>query len=149
MVESIEAVSFRKIEYTDLNAKQKENFNYAKISAILADYGYITLRLSDDWLGADFIAKHIHDGTTLNVQLKSRLTFDKKYESKDLYIAFPYADEWYLYPHDELLRIVLESGIGETSSWLEKGGYSMPQPSREMQALLQKYKICGGTNPVE
>jgi hypothetical protein len=45
---------------------------------VLADYCYVTLRLSDDWNGADFIAQHM-DGSVLRVQLKSRLSFFKRY----------------------------------------------------------------------
>ena len=52
--------SFKKILYSKLNARQQENYNYQKASAILADYGFNTLRLSDDWQGADFIAIHIN-----------------------------------------------------------------------------------------
>jgi hypothetical protein len=46
----------KKVLYSRLNARQKENFNFQKVSAILADYGFVTLWLSDDWQGADFIA---------------------------------------------------------------------------------------------
>jgi hypothetical protein len=76
------------IEYSNLNSRQKENYNYQKISAVLADYGFITHRLTDDWQGADFIAQHFDGKTFLKVQLKGRLTFDKKYLGKDIYIAF-------------------------------------------------------------
>ena len=95
-------MKLEKVKYSDLNARQKENFNFQKVSAVLADYGFVTLRLSDDWQGADFIALHT-SGNVLRVQLKSRLTFDKKYSDKGLYVAFGDGDAWYLYPHDELL----------------------------------------------
>jgi hypothetical protein len=29
------------------------------VSAVLADYGFMTMRLRDDWQGADFIAQHV------------------------------------------------------------------------------------------
>ena len=45
-----------KIKYEDLNARQKETYNFQIVSALFADYGYTTIKLSDDWLGADFIA---------------------------------------------------------------------------------------------
>jgi hypothetical protein len=64
---------FPKVAYSDLSARQKENFNFQKISAVLADYGFATIRLSDDWNGADFLALH-RDGETLKIQLKGRLT---------------------------------------------------------------------------
>jgi hypothetical protein len=33
-------ISLRKVEYSKLNARQKENYNFLKLSAVLADYGY-------------------------------------------------------------------------------------------------------------
>lgn len=74
---------FKKIAYENLNARQKESYNFQKFSAVLADYGYITIKLSDDWHGADSIAQHL-SGETLKVQLKGRLSFYKKYQDKDL-----------------------------------------------------------------
>lgn len=60
-------MQLKKIAYTRLHARQKENFNYQKLSAVLADYGFVTLRLSDDWQGADFIAQHIDGKQFLRV----------------------------------------------------------------------------------
>ncbi len=140
------ALSLKKISYSRLNARQKENFNFLKVSAVLADYGYMTMRLSDDWQGADFIAQHIDGGTFLKVQLKSRLAFGTKYKGKDLYVAFFGGGNWYLYPHDELLEQVLkQTGIGTTVSWTERGGYSFSKLSKRMRELLNPYKICAGT----
>jgi len=136
------AITLKKIEYCNLNPKQKENYNFLKISAVLADYGFMTMRLSDDWQGADFIAQHIDGETFLKVQLKGRLSFETKYTGKNLYVAFCSKGEWYLYPHDELLNRVLgETNVGETRSWVERGGYSFPVLSEQMQELLQPYKI--------
>ncbi len=141
-------MEFKKVEYQELNARQKENFNFQKVSAILADYGFVTLRLSDDWKGADFIALHI-DGKDIRVQLKSRLAFYKKYEGKDLYVAFGYGDAWYLYPHDELLaKIDKTKNIRSTPSWCEDGGYSFPRLSKEIQDLIELYLISGNTKPL-
>ncbi len=82
------ALQLMHIRYTELNARQQENYNFQKVSAVLADYGFATLRLTDDWQGADFIAQHIDGETFLKVQLKGRLTFNKKYLGKGLYVAF-------------------------------------------------------------
>jgi len=46
---------FDRIDYKTLNSRQKENCNFQKVSAALADYGFVTLRLSDDWQGADLL----------------------------------------------------------------------------------------------
>ncbi len=52
-------LNLKKVSYNDLNSRQKENYNYAHVTAVLADYGFTTMRLTDDWQGADFIAQHI------------------------------------------------------------------------------------------
>jgi hypothetical protein len=67
--------------------------------------------------------------TFLKVQLKGRLTFDKKYIGRDLHICFPNREEWFVYPHDEFLKTVLAgTNIAETSSWKDGGGYSLLSP---------------------
>ena len=45
-------MEFIKVKYNELNAKQKENFNYHKVASSLADYGYDSMRLNNDWQGA-------------------------------------------------------------------------------------------------
>ena len=137
-------MELKKIEYCNLNARQKENYNFQKISALLADYGFATIRLSDDWNGADFLALHIDGVTTLKVQLKPRLTFGKKYVGKDLWICFPSSDHWYLYPHDKLLEKVLkETTLGESQSWIEAGLYSFNRLGRNATIWLEAHRING------
>jgi uncharacterized protein (DUF433 family) len=127
-----------------LNPKQQESYNFQKVSAVLADFGYTTIKLSDDWNGADFIALH-HDGKSFNVQLKGRLTFAKKYKNKNLWLCFPDGADWYLYPHDILLEQVLPA-IKDSKSWggdeeKEKGGYSFPSLSPNLKELLSPYNL--------
>lgn len=137
-----------KIAYSDLNARQKENFNFQKVSAVLAEYGFVTFRLSDDWQGADFIALHV-TGEVLRVQLKSRLAFYRKYENKGLHVAFSDGEAWYLYPHDELLAKILQTTrIGSTLSWQKRDGYSFAGLSRPVRKLLEAYRISGDTRPL-
>ena len=101
-------MKLERVEYENLNARQKENFNFQKVSSVLADFGYTTLRLSDDWQGADFIAQD-KDGTTfLKVQLKGRLTFAEKYRGKEIFVCFRDKSDWYLFDHDSLLEMALE-----------------------------------------
>lgn len=104
---------FKPVSYEDLNAKQKELFNFQKVAARLADYGFNCIKLSDDWQGADFLAYHINGTTTLKVQLKSRATIKHKYRGKDIWIAFPHKGDWYLIEHDRLVE-----KAGECTPWL-------------------------------
>ena len=133
---------FKRTPYADLNARQKESFNFQKISAALADFGFATMRLSDDWRGADFIAQHMDGTTFLKVQLKGRLTFAKKYAGRDIHVCFRSGDDWFIYPHDELLPLV--TGIGDfstTDSWRKGGVYSFPRLSPKLRKLLEPYRL--------
>jgi hypothetical protein len=135
-------ISFQKIAYKDLDARQKETYNFQKLSAVLAEFGYLTIRLSDDWNGADFIAQHFKTKEFLKVQLKSRLTFDKKYRDKELYICFKDGDhgDWYIYNHEELLDMV-PGQIGESKTWTADKPYHFPALSIQMRKLLEPYCI--------
>ena len=134
-------VTFKKVVYGKLNSKQQENYNFQKVAAHLADYGYNCLRLSDDWQGADFIACHIDGNRFLKVQLKGRLTIEKKYIGKDIYVAFCHKDTWYAYPHDEMMNLLLSNEkTKKSSSWI-KGGYSWPHLSVANLKMLEPYKI--------
>ncbi len=139
-------LDFIRVRYDELNSRQKENYNFMKVSAVLAEYGFVTMRVTDDWQGADFIAQHIK-GVFLRVQLKSRLTFDQKYRDKDdLYVAFPYDSVWYLYPHNDLLDgLLMETTIGESLSWKRDGTYSFPHLSAALLEKLQPYRLDPGS----
>ena len=132
----------QRIEYSKLNSRQKENYNFQKVAAVLADYGFNCMWLNDDWLGADFIACHIDGNTFLKVQLKGRLNIEKKYIGKDIYIAFHENGRWYLYPHDEIQNQLLSRGYMRGSdSWETKGGYSWPYIPQRLKSLLERYAI--------
>jgi hypothetical protein len=62
-----------KVQYENLNFKQKEIYNLQKVAAILADYGFNCIKLADDWQGADFLAYHKDGDQILKVQLKGGL----------------------------------------------------------------------------
>ncbi len=141
---------FKKIAYKTLKGRQKELFNFQKIAATLADYGFNCIKLADDWLGADFLAYHIDGTTTLKVQLKSRLTIDKKYVGKDIWIAFPYKDHWYLIKHDGLVEKV---GIGTrwlaSSSWTKReGGYSSTSINKDLLESLAEDRLGQVYGPI-
>ena len=132
-------MKLQKIEYKDLNPKGQEVYNFHKTAAILADYGYNSIWLANDWNGADFIAVH-HDGASdIKVQLKGGVAFARKYCNKNLHIAFLENGELYLYPHDEVLAKV-EPMISD-KTWLEKGTYFQTKISKRFQSVLEPYKV--------
>lgn len=87
-----------------------ESYNFHKAAAVLAEYGFDCVRLTDDWEGADFVAYHKTAGRVLSVQLKTCLVIDKRYEPfGDLYMCFPLDGTdgaWYLIKHLDLVSIV-------------------------------------------
>jgi hypothetical protein len=133
---------FQRITYSQLSPLQQESYNYQKLSSLLADFGYVTIRLSDDWNGADFIAQHMQGGGFLKVQLKGRLFFAKMYGGKDISIAFPDGPDWYVYPHDEVLRIVHGiTGFMDTEAWRGPGIYHFPRISKAVKEALIPYRV--------
>lgn len=137
------AEMLHKICYNELNSRQKENYNFQKVAACLADYGFNCLRLSDDWHGADFLACHIDGETFLKVQLKGRLTIDKKYTGKNIHIAFNDGQTWYLCPHDEVVERLLDAGLVKGSrSWEGEGHYSWPSLSQAVVSVIGRYALA-------
>ena len=135
-------MQLKKIRYRDLNAKQKEIFNFQKLAARLADYGFNCIKLADDWQGADFIAYHKNGKETLKVQLKPRVTIYKKYIGKSLFVAFPVNDDWYLIEHDKLVALVGKNANWlNTDSWNKKGEYSAGGPNRKLETALKSSKL--------
>ena len=139
--------SFVKVEYNNLNNKQKEIYNFQIVSAVFAVYGYSVTPLRDDVEFADFVAVPFlwDEGTKpLWVQLKGGLTFWNRYLHKDLNICFfdRESKTWYLYPHDDLYT-ELESELRErVTDWDNKLEYNHA-PSFPVWAkdFLDKYKI--------
>ena len=134
--------SFEKIPYSSLNSRQKEIYNFQKIAAVLADYGYNCIKPANGRQVVDFVAHHI-DGTKLNVQLTTRVTIDKNYCGKHLWMAFPVADRWYLILHDELMKTVDDTTPAlANKSWLLDGRCSWPEPPpKRLLNALKKYMV--------
>lgn len=52
---------FARIDYkegTGKSSKQVETYNFHKAAAVLVEFGFDCIRVSDDWEGADFLAHH-------------------------------------------------------------------------------------------
>ena len=128
-------IDLTKVSYKDLNSKQKENYNYHKVAAALANYGYDSMRLNNDWEGADFIS--VKGDDMIKIQLKGRFTLDKKYEKKELYIAFIEKGIIKICLHDEALAIAT-SNITDSKSWDINGSYSMNQTPKHYSQVIKE-----------
>lgn len=135
-------MKLKRIKYSELNGKQKEIYNFQKVASELAEFGFNCIKLADDWQGADFLAYHKDGGDTLKVQLKARLTIDKKYQGKQIYITFPHKNDWYLIEHDKLVSIIQKNTSWlKSESWLKKGIYSSASPNKEVLNAIAYAKL--------
>jgi hypothetical protein len=91
--------------------------------------------------GVDFILYREEDGLTHKVQLKGRWIIDKKYIGRDIWVAFPNGDDWYLVPHDEMVQQGEAQGFTLTSSWIDRGAYSCPGLSKALLAACEPYRF--------
>ena len=126
-------MQLNRVNYKELNAKQKENYNFHKVAAALAEYGYNSMRLNDDWQGADFIA--VKGDEMLKIQLKGRFTVDEKYRGKDIYITFIEDDKIKMYKHDEAVNLLPEK-TKNTESWAKRGGYSWGKTPKQYDKII-------------
>ena len=140
-------MELKRVDYAKLGPKQREIYNFQQVASLLAEYGFNCIKLDDDWQSADFLAYHKDGDQTLKVQLKSRVSINKKYVGKDLYMAFPIRRRsqpqprppWYIVPHDELVDIVRETTNWLTSkTWSEQGEYHSDSPSRAILKRLRQ-----------
>ena len=140
---------FGKVDYRKLNGRQQEVYNFHQIAALLAKYGYATYTIRDDWNGGDMFARHMLTGEPMTIQIKSRLTFERKYLGKALWIAFPEADTQaaYLYPHDAVLNEYLDLRrtrnlpLEDSAAWEQDGLVHWGRPTKELLEVLQPYRI--------
>jgi len=130
-------------KYQDLSPRQKEAYNYHKLAAILADYGYTCVKLFDDWNGADFIAVSVSNDSVLRIQLKARFAFQKKYLGKGLFIAFPIDGKWYICDHDYLVEEYESKKPSkfQIASWTEKGSIHTDNPNHLELSICKQLNI--------
>ena len=65
-----------------------------------------------------------------------------KYHEKDIWIAFPYEESWYLIDHDRLVDKVREhTGWLEAVAWNDNHGYHSAHINAELLKSLAEDKI--------
>ena len=140
------------VSYQDLGNKGQESYNSSKLISIMADYGYLeSAKINNDKWGADLLFYRASDSDVKKVQLKGRVTFSKHYMNKDLYIAYPDKHAWYMYPHDEIVRLARPNHTwSQTLSWLSpEGGYSWNVTPAWLLDILSPWAISRKASDTE
>ena len=124
------ALELQRITYDELTAKQKEIYNFQKVAAILADFGFNCIKLDDDWQGAESLPYHKDGQQTLKVQLKDRLSIYRKYFGKEIYMCFPIWGSRHLVHHDHEFTETSDLVLGS------KHGLTLPQTTDRFRQNL-------------
>lgn len=121
-------------------AEAIEVINRNALISIALKQGYVAyLPVFDP--GIDLILLNEATNDLKRVQQKGRWTINKKYEEREIWVAFPDRGVWYVVPHDEVLLAFSEQkGFTNTESWA-RGEYSYAPLSKEMIALLEPYRF--------
>ena len=78
----------------------------------------------------------------MKVQLKGRLSIEKKYKGKNLFMTFPCKGSWYLVEHDQLVDLVEQNANWlNTTSWKDRGIYNSAAPNKHLLEALKNYKL--------
>lgn len=127
-------MEFQKVNYSELNHRQKENYNFHKIASVLANYGYNCIRLTDDYKGADFIA--IKEENAYMVQQKGRFTVSEKYKNEDLFICFIEDQKVRIYRHKDAVENLTDN-ILNSKSWVDTGEYSWGKTPERYSKIIR------------
>lgn len=109
-----------------------------RLSELLMTEGYgVFVPLIDR--GIDLIAHHEERGEFRLIQQKSRWTIARKYLGRNLWVAFPDIDGWYIAPHDTLVNRA-SADVLASKSWTDKGLYHRKALSVAMRADLREFR---------
>lgn len=118
-----------------------EAVNRSKLSALALGNNWMVYHPEADVGGVDLVIIHMETDELRKIQLKSRWTIDKKYEGKNIWVAFPYEKFWYMRRHDEMVELAHEFGYANTDSWKIKGTYNIPQMGKDLALKMDKWRF--------
>ena len=119
----------------------REVINRNTVVSLALERGYdVYLPVYDG--GVDFVLLHQDSGKLIKVQIKGRWTIDRKYLGREIWIAFPIDGEWYLMEHDRMVELGDRQGYTKNPSWIEKGIWNIPSPSKAVRESCAPYKFA-------
>lgn len=130
-----------KLAFKEMSSRFKEHRNFLKLASVLVDYGYMCSWLPVDDKGADFIAVHCKTNDVLKIQLKGRISVNKKYFGKALYMAFPLdshrpLENWVIVSHDTIIPLFISE-----KSWANNQGRVSPKVPLKIQQEIRNLSI--------
>ncbi|MDA9183251.1 hypothetical protein N9O26_00795 [Flavobacteriaceae bacterium] len=72
----------------------------------------------------------------LKIQLKGRFTIDKKYQNKEIYIAFIEDGIIKMYNHEDAVSVITDN-IKNSDSWVKYGGYSWGKTPKKYDSVIK------------
>jgi hypothetical protein len=125
-----------------ITGEQIEFANRSRLIVRLFELGYEVFVPVID-AGVDLLAYRGSDRNLRPIQLKTRWTIDKKYLGRDIWIAFPSErlGDWFLAPHDELVRLGEGRGYCRTSSWVDKRLYHLTPLPQALALAMDQWRL--------
>ncbi|MHB1220086.1 MAG: hypothetical protein ACYC1L_18020 [Alphaproteobacteria bacterium] len=119
-----------------LSTRSIEMRNRLGLINLAFEQGYVAyLPVVDE--GIDLILYSEPKRRFIKVQLKGRWTIDKKYIGRNILIAFSEGENWYLAPHDAMVKIAKQLGFAR--NWMRTGNYSKVRMNKTLKIAMKKY----------
>ncbi|MDV6373446.1 hypothetical protein [Deinococcus arenicola] len=133
-------LKFEKTDRAAVSDDERQHLRFQEVSALLGEYGYLTTWNPNKL--THFSLRHVGAEQENRVRVSGRLMFRKDMLEQNLWLVFPYHDEWYLVPHDEAAQAVAQTMTYQTSeSWRDAGAYSFGKLSTEIMVILKMYIV--------
>jgi hypothetical protein len=134
---------FERIDLGQLSVSEIRKYNYNKVTAALADYGFATELAPEGQVLWDFVATQLSSGKQIKVLIRPQMTLEKKFLGKDIYICFLEGSNWYIYPHDQHYEHVrITSNLMDTTSWKKEGTFTVSKLSAQNKLAIARFKIA-------
>ena len=94
--------------------------------------------------GIDLGAYQPKSGEFRPIQLQERMTLDRKYMGRGLWLAWPTEDRgFYWMPHDDLMKEFVKNTSPNSESWQQSGGhYTLPKLSSSWIEFLEPHRLA-------
>lgn len=130
-----------------MNGRAIERRNPLIFTTLAYEHGYgAYLPVVDDGIDLILCRESCAGDDLMKVQMKTRWSLNKKYEGRDIWIAFPFPPQpklnepevWYLAPHDQLVEFARELDFGITY-YVKNGQYSRATLGKALLSRMERF----------